>query len=247
MHPVAGRPRSTLLLRAVRDPRASAAGRRRGRLPLLRCAAVQAAGASRSAYWARHDLRRTVPALVGAMLGGRRAVPVLADRSAGAGSYDLVRIAPARPRPRRCGCWASTTGRGGRASATAPSWSTWRVTVCSICCPTARPRHSPRGCELTPAWRSFPAGAYAEGATLGASEAVQVADRFHLLRNPPDAVERALERHRRAVHAAVPLLERPARAPSKRGGPAPPCTPGPRAPEREGGFPGAPARDATNR
>jgi hypothetical protein len=59
-------------------------------------------------------------------------------------------------------------------------------------------------------WR---AGAYAEGARLGAPEAAQVADRFHRLRNLTEGVRRALERHGRAVRAVVPPLGRPAPAP----------------------------------
>jgi transposase len=39
------------------------------------------------------------------------------------------------------------------------------------------------------------AACYAEGATKGAPEAVQVADRFHLLHNLREAVERLLDRH----------------------------------------------------
>ena len=39
------------------------------------------------------------------------------------------------------------------------------------------------------------AGAYAEGARTGAPSAIQVADRFHLLRNLHDALRRALEQH----------------------------------------------------
>jgi transposase len=38
-------------------------------------------------------------------------------------------------------------------------------------------------------------GAYAEGATKGAPQAVQVADRFHLLRNLPETLTRVLEQH----------------------------------------------------
>jgi transposase len=55
-------------------------------------------------------------------------------------------------------------------------------------------------------------GLYADGATRGAPQAVQVADRFHLLCNLTSAVERVLERKRtaplrdaKAVTAAVNL------------------------------------------
>jgi transposase len=46
------------------------------------------------------------------------------------------------------------------------------------------------------------AGAYAEGATRGAPNASQVADRFHLLRNVTDAVLEVVDRHRRLLRAA---------------------------------------------
>lgn len=42
-------------------------------------------------------------------------------------------------------------------------------------------------------------GAYAEGARAGAPDAVQVSDRWHLLKNLGDALERALEREHRAL------------------------------------------------
>jgi len=43
------------------------------------------------------------------------------------------------------------------------------------------------------------AGAYAEGATQGAPQALQVADRWHLLKNLSDALSRVLEQYRRAL------------------------------------------------
>jgi transposase len=46
-------------------------------------------------------------------------------------------------------------------------------------------------------------GAYAEGANQGAPDAVQIADRFHLLRNLMDALERACTRHHAALRTAA--------------------------------------------
>ena len=66
------------------------------------------------------------------------------------------------------------------------------------------------------------AGAYADAARQGAPEALQVADRFHLLCNAGDALERVLRRHSGALREAAAAVEAQAeRAPA----PAVPTTP----------------------
>jgi hypothetical protein len=52
-------------------------------------------------------------------------------------------------------------------------------------------------------------GAYAQAATEGASQAEQVADRWHLLKNVREAVERVLERYATVVDAALKTTETP--------------------------------------
>jgi transposase len=47
------------------------------------------------------------------------------------------------------------------------------------------------------------AGAYAEGIRMGAPQAVQVADRFHLQKNATEALERVLTRHHAALRQAA--------------------------------------------
>src|SRR5579885_877759 len=47
-------------------------------------------------------------------------------------------------------------------------------------------------------------GSYAQGARLGAPDAIQVADRFHLLQNLRDVLERCFLRHRRVLRSLAP-------------------------------------------
>jgi transposase len=50
---------------------------------------------------------------------------------------------------------------------------------------------------------------YAQAATEGASQARQIADRWHLLKNLREAIERVLERHSAVVDAALKATENP--------------------------------------
>jgi transposase len=73
-------------------------------------------------------------------------------------------------------------------------------------------------------------GPYARGATAGAPQAVQVADRYHLLCNLRETLVRTLERHRPELRQAAQTAvggqpPSPAGLPELPVGPAPPATP----------------------
>ncbi|WP_431859194.1 ISL3 family transposase [Azospirillum sp.] len=59
------------------------------------------------------------------------------------------------------------------------------------------------------------AGAYADGAARGAPDAIQIADRWHLLRNGSDALQRILERHHRDLREAARSAAQPPEPPSE--------------------------------
>ena len=61
------------------------------------------------------------------------------------------------------------------------------------------------------------AGAYAEGIRAGAPQAVQIADRWHLMVNVSDALRQVLDRHPRELREAARLCMPPTGA--QRGAP----------------------------
>ena len=74
-----------------------------------------------------------------------------------------------------------------------------------MCCPTARPPPSPRGCASILAPRSSAAtgsAAYAEAIRQGAPEAVQASDRWHLWHGLGGAVEKIVIAHSTSWRAA---------------------------------------------
>ena len=113
------------------------------------------------------------------------------------------------------------TGRGGRAPTTARSSLIWSIVWWWMCWRIVQPRPRRVGSGIIPDVEVVSrdrAGLYAEAAREGAPQARQVADRFHLLQNFREIVERQLGGYEAAIrdtrintsdnHAASPLPER---------------------------------------
>lgn len=76
------------------------------------------------------------------------------------------------------------------------------------------------------------AGAYAEGAARGAPDALQIADRWHLLRNASDALRGILEHHHRDLRAAARTAAAPSELPGEVSEALQPVAPEPERPLR---------------
>ena len=144
---------------------------------------------------------------IGSALGGEAGAR-LAVKTAVPTSPDTCRVASSRQgtflrHPRFVGIddWAWCKG-----SATAPSSSTLRRTTSSISCRTATPRPSRRGSRHIPA--SSCSAATVRRPTQrpppkAPSHAQQVADRWQLLKNVREAIERLFERHLPVITEAL--------------------------------------------
>ncbi len=167
---------------------------------------------------ARRSVRlRTLYLAIGLVLGGEAGTRLAADLGLTVSPDTLLRITtgdplPEPPTPQVLGVDDWSWRRGRR-------WGTILVDL---------ERHRPveilpdRKADTLARWlHDHPgvqyvardrAGAYADGIRQGAPEAVQIADRFHLVKNAGEALERVLQRHHAALRAAAKAVDQAATA-----------------------------------
>ncbi len=110
------------------------------------------------------------------------------------------------------------TGHGSAATATAQSWSTWSGSAQSTYSLTAMPPAWSVGGASTPAWRSsaeITATLMQTEPSAAHRKAVQVADRWHLLKNLTEALERVLASKPAQIRQAHQTTVRPTPAPER--------------------------------
>lgn len=145
---------------------------------------------------------------VGLALGGEAAARLLATFGLTASADTLLRLVhraplPERPAPRVLGVdeWARRRGH------------TYGMILVDLERNTAVDLLDSREADALAAWLTDHPGveviardrseAFADGARRGAPDAVQVVDRWHLLKNVGDLLERLLQQHRPAIEAAT--------------------------------------------
>ena len=128
----------------------------------------------------------------------------------------------------------------------APLSSTSNAAVRLNCCRIVRRRPWHAWLEAHPEVKIIArdrAGAYADGATKGAPHAIQVADRFHLLRNLQAALVRVLEQHADIVASLAMTHPEVVVAPDALDGPSAPPVPAVSAPPDPVPSPSQASRD----